>query len=105
MAQLSENHYYTLVEPTELQRVCPIYLPNGQPDEKAVLEASRQMGIDAIFIGRVVNYKVEVGDTITPYMKGETNKSIGASFGGSGALSRPETVSQGYLGRAGVQAH
>src|SRR4051794_34648219 len=34
-SQFWDSHFYTLVEPTELQRFRPIYLPDGHVDDAA----------------------------------------------------------------------
>jgi len=57
-SQLSANDSYRLVSQAELDRLAPVSAPDYPPDIQAALHAARQLGVDAVLTGRVVNYGV-----------------------------------------------
>lgn len=59
VANFWDNRYYTLVDQADCQRVRPIFLPNGQPDVAAAVDAARQIGLDAVLTGQVVSYSLD----------------------------------------------
>ena len=65
VAQLSRNdpqrEHYALVDQTELDQIAAVSSPTGTgpPNQRAAIEAARQLGVDTLLVGEVISYSAE----------------------------------------------